>query len=90
MFVFIFSATSVQIFSHSNKNLARYVKNVKNYSCKVSVILVRVSRNLNFLDRFSKKSQISNIIKLRPVGAELFHMNRRTDMTEAPKTDDCV
>ena len=27
---------------------------------------------LNYLDKFSKNPQISNIIKIRPVGAELF------------------
>ena len=35
--------------------------------------------SLNFLDRFSKKSQISNFTKFRPVGAKLFHADRRTD-----------
>ena len=29
---------------------------------------------------FSKKSQISNVIKIRPAGAELFHADRRADM----------
>jgi hypothetical protein len=37
---------------------------------------------LNFLDGFSKKSQESNFIKFRPVGAELFHADRWTDMTK--------
>ena len=37
---------------------------------------------MNFLDRFSKKSQISGFIKIRPVGAELFHADRQTDMTK--------
>jgi hypothetical protein len=27
---------------------------------------------LYFIDRFSKEAQISNLIKIRPVGAELF------------------
>jgi hypothetical protein len=27
-----------------------------------------------------EKTQISNFIKIRPVGAELFHVDRRTDM----------
>ena len=38
--------------------------------------------NLNFLSGFSKKSQISNFIKILPVGAELFRVDRRTDMTK--------
>ena len=33
-----------------------------------------------FFDRFSKKyPQISNVIKIRPLGAELFHEDGRTD-----------
>jgi hypothetical protein len=36
-----------------------------------------------FLDKFSKKkSQISNLMKIRPVGAELFHEDGQTDMTK--------
>ena len=31
--------------------------------------------------RSSKNTQISNFIEIRPVGAELFHADRRTDMT---------
>jgi hypothetical protein len=38
--------------------------------------------NLNFLDRYSKNTQISNLIKIIPVGAELFHADRRADMTK--------
>jgi hypothetical protein len=30
-----------------------------------------------------KKAQISNFIKIRPVGTELFLADRRTDMTKA-------
>jgi len=29
--------------------------------------------------RFSKKNQISNVMKIRPVGAQLFHADGRTD-----------
>ena len=34
---------------------------------------------MSFLNRFSKNVQISNFIKIRPVGAELIHADRRTD-----------
>ena len=46
-----------------------------------AVILVRcvVLRNLNLLGRFSNNTQMSNFMKIRPVGAELFHADRRTD-----------
>jgi hypothetical protein len=34
---------------------------------------------LKFLDRFSRKAQISSFIEIRPMGAEFFHAGRRTD-----------
>jgi hypothetical protein len=41
---------------------------------------------LNFLDRFSKNPQISNYIKIRSGGAELFHTDRWTDMRKLTVT----
>jgi len=35
-----------------------------------------------FLDRFSKNIQILNFMKIRPLGAELFHAERQTDKTK--------
>jgi hypothetical protein len=32
-------------------------------------------KNLNFLNNFSKKPQISKFIKICPMGAKLFHAN---------------
>jgi hypothetical protein len=34
---------------------------------------------VNFIGRFSKDPQISNVIKIRPVEAELFHAEGQTD-----------
>jgi len=50
--------------------------------CTVPIILFRYKSSLNFLNRFSKNTQISNFMKIRPVGAELFHADGQTDMTE--------
>ena len=55
------------------------VKYVPTSSCKVPVIRVRFYWNLKFLDRFSKNTQISNFVKIRLVGADLFHADGRTD-----------
>jgi hypothetical protein len=33
---------------------------------------------LNFLDRFSKNPNILNLMKIRPVGAEISHADRQT------------
>jgi hypothetical protein len=58
-------------------------KNVYWSSCKLPSILARFSRNFNFLDIFSKNTQISNFMKIRPVGAALFHTDRQTGTAEA-------
>jgi hypothetical protein len=44
---------------------------------------------LNFLDRFSKYTGISNFVKISPVGAELFHAegHGRTDRQIDRQTD---
>jgi hypothetical protein len=38
--------------------------------------------NGNFFDRFSKDTPISNFMKIRSVGAELFQSDGQTDMTK--------
>ena len=42
-------------------------------------LLLSDFNDLNFFDRFSKKFQISNFTKIRPLGAELFHAEIWTD-----------
>jgi hypothetical protein len=66
-------------------------------SCKETVTLVSFQWNLNVFDRFSKNTQITHFMKIRPVGAELLHTDVRADMkkllvafrkfAKAPKND---
>jgi hypothetical protein len=68
MWVFI----CVQLLSETFLILTRIQRditlNVHRSSCKVRVIHVRCSKN----------TQILNVMKIRPVGAELFHANEQT------------
>jgi len=54
-----------------------YIINVYWYSCKVPLLLLYL-KNLYFIDRFSKNNQILKFHEIIPVGAELFHADRRT------------
>ena len=45
---------------------------------KYSLYLSNFKETLNYAERFSKNPQISNFIKIRPVGVEI-HMDERTD-----------
>jgi len=49
---------------------------------KYQSFFIRFELKSIFLDIFSKKPQISNFIKICPVGAELFHAERRTDRND--------
>ena len=52
--------------------------NVYSSSCKVPVIIVRFEWNFSFQGIFSKNLLISNFMKIRPVGAHLFHAEGHT------------
>jgi hypothetical protein len=54
------------------------IKNVYLSSCKVPVILVRFYRNLNYLGKFSKNTQILNFMKIRCS----IRTDRRIDVTK--------
>jgi len=56
----------------------RHISNVNTSSCKVTVILIAIYLNFNFLRLFSKNTQISNFTKIRPVGAEVLQTDGRT------------
>ena len=73
----IFSTTFVWNISHYKKNWTRYYKNIPWTSCTVTVVL-----KLDFLYRFFFNLNISNFMKIRPLGGELVHSDRRTDMTK--------
>jgi hypothetical protein len=51
-------------------------------ACQVSLLLADCNETGNFFNKFSKTTQISSFMKIRPVGAELFRADRRTDMTK--------
>jgi hypothetical protein len=46
---------------------------------EVPLILVRFSYNMDILETYSQNSQISNVVKIRPVVAKVFHAVGRTD-----------
>jgi hypothetical protein len=43
------------------------------------LLFLQILINFNFLNIFSKNTQISNFMKIRLVGAELYHAVRRTE-----------
>ena len=67
---------------HSKKNCARYNKKCILVFIEVPIMLVWFLWNLNFLDRFSKNTQISNFKKICPAGAKLLCTDRWVDMTK--------
>jgi hypothetical protein len=46
---------------------------------KYRLLLSDLKKNFNFVDTVSKNTQISNLIKLHPVGAGLLHTDGRRD-----------
>ena len=76
--VWIFTTNFFCNISHSKKKQAEYYQEYTyffmysiHYSCKILM-------KLEFLNRFSKNTQISNFMKICPVGAKLFHEGRQT------------
>jgi hypothetical protein len=55
------------------------IKNVYWSSCEMPFIPVQFSRNLSFLDRFSKTAQKIKFHESQSSGAELFQADGRTD-----------
>jgi hypothetical protein len=73
--------------SHFRRIQRDIIINVSRSSCKEPVIFVRCWWNLNFTDRFSKNTQISNFVKIPSAGAELFHADALTGRQRGGRTD---
>jgi len=58
------------------------IKNVHWSSYKVPLFLSGLNEIWGFLANFFKNTEMSNFMKILPVGAELFQMDGRTDMTK--------
>jgi hypothetical protein len=65
MYVFIFSKNLPETFVVLRSIKRHIIINAHKSSCQVSVTFVRFQWNLNFLGRFSKSPQISNLMKIR-------------------------
>jgi len=74
--VLIISKSFAWNVSHSKKKSARYDHKTAKCSCKIPVIHVSFNKTW-FFDTFSKNTQISNFMKIRLVGTELFHVDRQ-------------
>jgi hypothetical protein len=68
--VLMFSTTFVRNISHSTKNSAKYYR-------KYTQVFIKVLF-FSLTDCF-RNSQISNFVKIRLLGAVLFHVDRQTD-----------
>jgi len=58
------------------------IKNVHCLQEKYTLFLSDFDETWIFSTDFRKNAKIPNLIKVCPVGAELFHADRRTDMTK--------
>ena len=91
MCVWIFSTSLTEIFHIIRKTERDLIINLHTSSCQVPATLVGFELNFNFLDRFSKKTQIKNCMRVHPVGDELFHnegqTDGRTDIVVGRRTD---
>ena len=79
MGVLTFCTTFVWNNTYFKKKWARYDKTCIGRNVKYPLFVSYFDETSIFLDRFSKNSQISNFMKIRPVGAELCYADWRTE-----------
>jgi len=65
-----------EIFVILRRNQRNIIVNIHRSSRRVPVVVLM---EFEFLDKFSKNSQISNFMKNRPKGGESFHADERID-----------
>jgi len=79
MHVLISSATYVWNIFHTKKNRARYDKKMSSYlHVKYPLFFSIFNETGIFSKVFRNITPLPNFLKIRPVGAELFHADRRT------------
>jgi hypothetical protein len=71
-----------EMFIILRRNQRDIIINIRRSLCKIYVTIFRFWWNLNCLDTVSKNTEMSNMVEIGPVGDELFHAHRRTDMTK--------
>jgi hypothetical protein len=86
MLVLIFSTKFLWALFHSKTEWAKYDKIYIGIYVKYPLLLSDFNET-NFLDQFSKNTQISNFMKIRPVEAGIFHAEGRTDLWTDRQTD---
>jgi len=89
MCVLIFSTTFVWNILILRGNERDLLKMSVDLHVKCPLFLSDWNKSLSFLARFSNSTEISNLMKIRPVGAELFHADRRTDRVTDRHDDSC-
>ena len=75
------TGTNCDLFTH--KSSRSYLNHLVHRSlCEVPITRIRFQSNVNFLDRSSTNTWTLNIMKIHPVGAELFYADGQTDVTK--------
>ena len=77
MYILTFFTPLSEIFPILRRNERYTIKSV--YCFHVKCPLFRhILKTMRFLDTLSKSTEISNLVKIRPVEAEMFRANRQT------------
>jgi len=78
MCVLIFSAMFVQSISHSKKSSRYHKRTYKGFHVKYPLLFSTLMK-LGFYRQIFENTNISNFMKIRPVGAKLFHADGQMD-----------